>query len=213
MALAAPGAALPGEVELAARWRVSRSTVRQAFAALVAEGLAERRRRAGTVARPLVNRLDAWQGFRADLAARGVAVVDRTASLERTTDADAAGHLGVGPRTRLWRLERVRGDGLGPLVRFVSWFPPAVPLDQDDDPAGPLWERLGARGCIPARSREELRAVAADAATAAALAVAPGAPVLERRRRVEDAAGAALEWNIGWYRSDRFALAIDLGAR
>jgi len=214
MVLAAPGAILPGEVNLAGRWRVSRATVRQAFATLVAEGLVERRRRVGTVARPLTSRLDAWQGFRAELSDRGITVVDHRAAFRRgLPPVAAAAALGVDRKARLWCLERVRGDAQGPLVRFVSWFAPAVPISADDDPHGELWVRLGGRGCAPARSQEEIRAVAADAATGAALDCAAGDPVLERRRLVSDAAGAALEWNLGWYRSDRFALSLDLEAR
>jgi GntR family transcriptional regulator len=214
MVLAAPGSLLPGEVELAGRWKVSRATVRQAFATLVAEGLVERRKRVGTVARPLASRLDAWQGFRAELAARGITVVDqRAAFLKAVAPAAASAALGTPPARKLWCLERVHGDAQGPLVRFVSWFAPAVPIESGDDPHGELWVRLGGRGCRPALSHEELRAVAADAATAKALGCAAGDPVLERRRLVRDAAGTALEWNLGWYRSDRFPLTLELEAR
>lgn len=214
LALAAPGSVLPGEVALAARWRVSRATLRQAFAALVREGLVERRRRVGTVAVSTGSRMDAWQGFRADLAARGVAVVDhRAAFTRRRPPAAVVAALGGKVSGTLWRLDRLRGDAAGPLVLFTSWFAPTVPIRAGDDPGGELWTRLAGRGCHPARSHEEVRAVPAARAVAAALGLATGTAVLERRRLVRDAAGVALEWNIGWYRSDRFPLLLELGAR
>jgi GntR family histidine utilization transcriptional repressor len=43
-----PGAVLPGEVEIAARFGVARATVSRAMGELAGEGIVERRRRAGT---------------------------------------------------------------------------------------------------------------------------------------------------------------------
>jgi GntR family transcriptional regulator len=214
MVAQAPGAVLPGEVELAQRWRVSRATVRQAFAALVHEGLVERRRRVGTVAMAPGNSLAAWTGFRADLARHGVAVVDRRAAFRRARPPAAIADILAAPAgAALWRMDRLRGDDHGPLVLFTSWFAPSVPVRAGDDPRGELWARLAGRGCIPARSAEELRALPAPADVAKALQVAVGAPLLERRRLVRDAGGAVLEWNQGWYRSDRLPLTLDLEAR
>jgi GntR family transcriptional regulator len=214
LASASAGLVLPREVDLAARWGVSRATVRQAFDALVREGLVERRRRAGTVAVAPANRLEAWRGFRADLAARGIAVVDRRAAFRRAhPPGEVAAALAAGTTPALWRLDRLRGDAGGPLVRFRSWFAPAVPIAPGDDPRAELWRMLAGRGCRPATSHEELRAIPADAGLARDLAVPSGWPILERRRLVRDAAGHPLEWNIGWYRSDRLPLTLELGAR
>lgn len=48
----APGALLPGEIDLAGRFGVARATVNRALRELTEEGLLERRRKAGTRVRP-----------------------------------------------------------------------------------------------------------------------------------------------------------------
>jgi GntR family transcriptional regulator len=78
----APGARLPGELELAAIHKVSRTTIRQALAVLELEGHIRRERgRRTIVSQRLIRHLDPLLSFDYDMATQGIAwqreIVDR----------------------------------------------------------------------------------------------------------------------------------------
>jgi GntR family transcriptional regulator len=69
-----PGHRIPGEVELATRHRVSRTTIRQALAVLELEGHVRRERGRGTtVSRRLLRHLDPMRSFDYDMETQGIA--------------------------------------------------------------------------------------------------------------------------------------------
>ena len=78
----APGALLPGEVELAAEFGVARATVNRAMRELTEEGLLERRRKAGTRVRPSPLRAARFEIplVRAEIEATGAAYAYRLLS-------------------------------------------------------------------------------------------------------------------------------------
>jgi GntR family transcriptional regulator len=88
----APGDALPSESELAARFRVSRMTARQAVQNLAAEGLVQRRRGAGTFVapRPIHRHEGSLMSFTEDMRRRGMKASSRLleAGLRPATTAD-----------------------------------------------------------------------------------------------------------------------------
>ena len=89
-----PGALLPSEAELAERYSVSRGTVRQAFAALRADGVIASRRgaRRVVIGGPRVQSFGELLSFSRWARAIGEVPTGRVVSLERrpATDAEAA---------------------------------------------------------------------------------------------------------------------------
>ena len=75
----------------------------------------------------------------------------------------------------------------------------------------PLYELIARASAVrPHLSREEITAVRADAGTARALGVARGAPLLLRRRTIVGRRGTPIEYNLNYYRPDRYTIAMDL---
>jgi GntR family transcriptional regulator len=101
------GAQLPGEVELAKRFSVSRNTVRAALAVLADDGLITTRTGKGSFVlfdgRPLDGRL----GWTHALSEQGVETRMRTLRIERADDPALAGRLGL-DSPEVVVIERVR---------------------------------------------------------------------------------------------------------
>jgi GntR family transcriptional regulator len=184
-----PGEAIPSEVELAARYRVSQGTVRKAIDELAAENLLVRRQGKGTF---VATHAEARVQYR---------------FLRLTPDEPAAGPFERrvidcrrmrAPAEVARALELKSGDAVLQIRRLLSSR--GVPVVLDD-----IWlngrlfkgltaERLGEyRGPMYAlfetefgvrmiRADEKLRAVAADESSAALLSVQPGYPLLSVER-------------------------------
>ncbi|HEY6082963.1 MAG TPA: UTRA domain-containing protein, partial [Chitinophagaceae bacterium] len=80
-----------------------------------------------------------------------------------------------------------------------------------DDFSIPLYQMLEDKyGVTVVRSNEHISAILAGAAMAKKLKVEPRAPVLMRERYVFDPGDRPIEYNLGYYRSDKFTYAIDI---
>lgn len=211
----AGGRSLPDEVTLARDLGISRHTLRLALARLEREGLLERSKRVGTrVARnPPEHHLDRWLSFRAEMAQQGVRVEDFAREARwLPADGPVAAALDVAAGTPVLRLRRVRGWEGRPQVVADSWLHPRLGLTGTEDFSEPLYGLLARAGSErPARSREEIAAGRGDGELRGLLALARGIPVLIRRRTVLDAQGRPIEYNVNWYRGDRYALRLELG--
>jgi GntR family transcriptional regulator len=209
-----PGELLPDEMSLARRLGVSRATVRSGIGRLVFEGLLERKPGVGTrVARsPVPSGIGAWHSFTREMERMGIAVQTFSTVAEALrAPADVAAALQVPSGTETTRLDRVRGWDGEPVVHFRSWLHPRLSLTTDMDFQRPLYEIIETRASVVAdRSYEEMTAVAAPADLAAVLAVAPGTPLLLRRRIVSDPGGTPIEYAVVHYRTDRFTLTMDI---
>ncbi|MFJ0714896.1 UTRA domain-containing protein, partial [Bordetella bronchiseptica] len=69
-------------------------------------------------------------------------------------------------------------------------------------------QRFGLR---PGRGRNRIRAVAAEAALAQALDVAPGSPLLMLEGQGLDQDGHPLEWFTTWHRPENLVFDVDVG--
>ncbi len=112
----APGDALPSESELAAQFRVSRMTARQAVQNLAAEGLVQRRRGAGTFVtpRPIHRHEGSLMSFTEDMRRRGMKASSRLleAGLRPATSADLEA-LRLADGARVVAISRLRlADGV-----------------------------------------------------------------------------------------------------
>jgi GntR family transcriptional regulator len=184
-----PGEAIPSEVELAARYRVSQGTVRKAIDELAAENLLVRRQGKGTFVATHAEERVQYRFLRLTPDEPAVAPFERRVIDCRRLRA---------PAEVARALELKSGDTALQIRRLLS--AKGVPVVLDD-----IWlngqlfkgltaERLGEyRGPMYAlfetefgvrmiRADEKLRAVAADESAAALLSVRPGYPLLSVER-------------------------------
>jgi GntR family transcriptional regulator len=210
----AAGALLPDEISLASRLGISRGTLRAGIERLVFEGVLERRAGVGTRVRPrqAESGIAAWRSFSREMAHKGIRVenFDQQFALVEPEE-EAARALQLSSRTKVWRLDRVRGwDGL-PVLRSRSWFHPRLGLTGKEDFSKPLYEVIEREtGAVAEVAHEELLAVAASATMAKLLKVKPNEPLLLRSHSVFDAGGRPIEFAQVHYVSSRFALTLKL---
>jgi GntR family transcriptional regulator len=208
------GTLLPTEVILAKRLKVSRNTVRAAMARLESEGLLERTPKVGTRAalgRPHIS-LEQWHSFTREMHQQGIRVENLELSMRREpADRGTAAALQIKQQMPVLVLRRVRGwDGI-PVVLTLSCLHPSLGLTGGEDFRRPLYEVIRqCSGVAPAMSREEFSAIAADRELARALRVEPAHPILLRKRVILDSKRNPIEYNLNYYRTDRYTLTLDL---
>lgn len=206
------GSFLPREEMLANKFGVSRNTVRQGIASLVNEGVLKRTPGKGTVLteRTITTQLSEWHSFRNEMEKKGIEVKDHYVNAEfEHAPIEAYQKLKVSQDKKLFKLERLRGDKIAPFVYFISWFHPRTQLDENEDYTGSLYSILEEKhSVIPAYSEEVLDAIEADGKIAEYLQIEQHKPVLFRKRLVSDSRERPIEFNLGYYRSDKFKYSI-----
>ncbi|MDZ7720753.1 MAG: GntR family transcriptional regulator [Balneolaceae bacterium] len=206
------GSFLPREEKLANKFGVSRNTVRQGIVSLVNDGILKRTPGKGTVLaeRTITTKLSEWHSFRNEMKKKGIRVKDYFINTEfEIAPQEAYQKLEVSKDIKLFKLERLRGDQLAPFVYFVSWFHPRTQLDENEDYTSSLYSILEKKhSVIPSYSEEELDAIEADERIAEYLQIEKRKPILFRKRLVLDAGERPIEFNVGYYRSDKFTYSI-----
>lgn len=215
----APGAQLETEQELMARYDVSRATVRQALAGLVADGTVEIRRGLGTFVRPAVieHRLGGFYSFSREIERHGRTPGTRVRSLRiEPADAHVASILGLGPDEPVVALGRTRLADDDPIVTETSYLPAArfPGLEKVDFGRARLYDTLTSRyGVRPTRARETFEPVLMDADEAHVLGARRGDPALRVERTTYDAEGTVIEYCRSTLRADRYRYSVELGDR
>ncbi|HEY9559735.1 MAG TPA: GntR family transcriptional regulator [Anseongella sp.] len=208
------GKLLPREEELARKFGVSRNTVRQGIYKLVVEGLLIRKKGVGTMVAPrtITTHLDEWHSFTQEMNRRGIKVRNYLVNIQsEPVPAGVRELFQVQEGSEVIKLERLRGDENGPFVYFISWFHPRVPLTGKEDFSRPLYQLFEDKFSIyPTYSHEELKAIKASDKVADLLKIEENAPVLFRKRTVYDTGNRVIEYNLGYYRSDKFAYSINI---
>lgn len=122
----APDEKLPSENELANRFEVSRVTVRRALQTLESEGLLYRSQGLGSFVSDNRSRqsLVRLTDFTEDMIRAGMAPSSEVVRFEQTVAPDyVCERLGLGPETKVTRLDRLRnGDGQ-PMAFDITWVP------------------------------------------------------------------------------------------
>jgi len=176
-----PGSRLPGEHELAARFDVSRGTIRQALARLEADGLIEKHPGAGSFVSFDGHLLDERLGWSQALAVHGVQTTAEVLRMERVWLPELAADLRVSGTSflALDRRRRLPGGEVVSLERSrLPWLTEFGQVLTDGLYQGSLTTTLAALGLRPAGARERVEVVELDAADAAALGAEPGAVYL-----------------------------------
>lgn len=210
-----PGTALPAESRLAQHYGVALQTMRRALSHLEQEGLVERRQGRGTYSRQAPAAASLLRFFLLGHAGGGAGegpILPESRILsaaEAPLPAAEAARLGRAPGSPALRLERLRCWGGEALLAETIHLPlPEATALRDLKPEGYgalLYPLLQARcGLLVARVEDEISVGQADAATALALGLKPGGPVILAERTAYDAAGRPVEARLARGRADRF---------
>lgn len=207
------GKTLPNEVEMAKLLAISRTTLRQAIAKLVFEGLLVRKKRSGTKVAdgPVSSKSNNWLSFSQEMKLRGIPIKNFELHVTWVEPDEAiVNFFEIKADRKILKMERVRGKPYEPFVYFVSYFHPRVGLTGDEDFKRPLYEILEKDHSVVATiSKEEISAMAADVFIAGKLSIEPGDPVLFRKRSVFDQGGRPIEYNLGYYKADSFVYTVE----
>ncbi|KAA2252544.1 GntR family transcriptional regulator [Solihabitans fulvus] len=207
------GASLPSESELAARYDVSRGTVRQAFSALRAEGVIASRRGARRIvlSGPRLQSFTELLSFSRWARAVGEEPAGRVVSLERR-DATALEReqLNIADGSRIYHLTRVRMLSGRPVMIERTAYPDrvgALVAGMDPDIES-ITERLAELGVLFTDAEHIIDAVPASTEDARLLDVRPRVPILRERRRSTDPSGTPVEWSEDRYLGDAVAFTV-----
>ncbi|WP_435747080.1 GntR family transcriptional regulator [Microbacterium sp. PMB16] len=208
-----PGDDVPTEAELAERWHTSRGPIRNALAALRAEGLIEtsRGRPARVVARKANQAVDVSVPFTRWARDLGVAPGAQTQELSLRRAGEMAPALDVRPDDTIVSVVRLRLlDGRPTMLERLNYTEAAGRklFDVDLDEVS-ITEHLSSVGHPIVSLQHVIDAVAADEQDAALLRVARGTPILRLNRTSRDADGRIFEASEDRYLSEvvRFTVA------
>jgi GntR family transcriptional regulator len=184
-----PGDAIPSEIELAARFKVSQGTVRKAIDELATDNLLVRRQGKGTFVATHAEekiqfrflRLTPDEGEAGNLTRRFIDC------RRLRPPAEVARALQLRASDSAVQVRRVLSFKDQPVVLDDIWLPGALfkglTAERLSEYRGPLYGLFESEfGVRMIRAEEKIRAVAADAAAAEPLALAPGAPLLSVER-------------------------------
>jgi GntR family transcriptional regulator len=201
-----PGEAIPSELELAARFKVSQGTVRKAIEELTAANLVVRRQGRGTF---VATHAEARTQFRflrlAADDARAEAMTRRFLSCKRARPpGGVARALELAPGEPGLQVRRVLNFRGAPVVYDELWLPQALfkglTGTRLEAWPGTLYGLFEAEyGVRMIRAEEQIRAVAADPDAAALLGLAPGAALLDVQRLAFTYGDRPVEWRRGLY--------------
>lgn len=206
-----PGERLPTEEELAARFEVSRSTLREALRLLEQDGVLEVRQGDGryvsalpTVERPITR----LEGMTELLQAMGYEVSDRVLKLSvESPIPDEASALRLAPTAEVIHLERVRMQGSEPLTYSAvamprSLFPGAV---SNYDWSLPLHQLLDSLGHRTAAANTQIKAASLPRQAAKASGLPARVPYLLLVQTIVSRSGVFLIYARDYMRGDHFS--------
>lgn len=201
-------AVVPGEIELAAEFGVSRITAKRALNELADAGLVVRERGRGTrVVRqpPAPTVKSSIEGWLENVSLMGIATEASVLDFGYVpANEDIAAALAIRQGEEVQRAIRVRRLDGKPMSYLVTYVPSAIGrnYDREDLNRKPLLHLLERAGVNVASARQTISATVADAEVAAALSIHAGAPLIEVRRVVCDAADRPVEYIRVLYRPD-----------
>lgn len=207
-----PGEAIPSEMELATRYRVSQGTVRKAIDELASENLLLRRQGKGTFVATHAEQQVQFRFLKlvpdsGNQGSEGPAQRTIIECRRTRASADVTRALALRSGEQVLQARRVLRFGGIPVILEDIWLP-ALPFK------GLTAERLANyQGAMYAlfetefnvrmvRAQEKIRAVAASPSQAQLLDVAPGAPLLSVERVAYTYQDEPMELRRGYYRTD-----------
>jgi len=205
-----PGDQVPTEADLAARFAVARTTVREALKLLEQDGLIEVRHGRGRFVSALprlerpITRLESvtemMRGLDMTLTNRVLGVASGLAT------ADEREALEIEAGTEIVRLERLRLQGDDPLIYSIDVLPRTCVLGDlgEIDWSGSLLELLDSSGSEVVAAAAQISAVALPHRVAQRLGLRVGQPWLLMVHRNLTVTGRPVVFSHDYYRGDQF---------
>ncbi|MEJ8837015.1 GntR family transcriptional regulator [Ramlibacter sp. AN1133] len=214
-----PGEAIPSEMELAARFRVSQGTVRKAIDELAAENLVVRRQGKGTFVSTHAEQHVRYRFLK--LVPDSGAPEDQPAERKVLecrrvrASAEVARALQLRTGDAVVQVRRTLSFSGRPTILEDIWLPgntfKGLTAEQMAGHQGPTYALFElAFGVRMVRAEEKIRAVAADEQQAALLATRTGAPLLSVERLAYTYNDVPMELRRGLYRTDSHHYRNDL---
>ncbi|MFO1245772.1 MAG: GntR family transcriptional regulator [Ramlibacter sp.] len=215
-----PGEAIPSEMDLAARFRVSQGTVRKAIDELAAENLVVRRQGKGTFVATHAEQHVQYRFLKlmpdsGDRDSEGPAQRQVLECRRVRASAEVARALALRPGDPVVQARRVLAFGGVPTILEDLWLP-GVPFkglttDQLAGYQGPTYAMFELEyGVRMVRAEEKIRAVVPDAPQMALLNVPAGTPLLSVERVAFTYNDVPMELRRGLYRTDTHHYRNDL---
>jgi len=213
-----PGAMIPSEFDLAEQYGVSQGTVRKAVDELAAEKLLVRLQGKGTFVASHSDP-DVPNRFLRLRPDTGSALEKQSQTLSCETiaaDEAVAGALGLQVNDPVVRVERIvylNGEAaVFDQIFLVAESFGGLTLDMLRQEQRPFYSILEGRfGVRMIRAHEKLHAITVDAGVAKRLTLPPGTPILLAERTAYTYGDKVVEWRRGFYRTDRYHYANELG--
>ncbi|AEG93910.1 GntR family transcriptional regulator [Ramlibacter tataouinensis] len=215
-----PGEAIPSEMELAARFRVSQGTVRKAIDELAADNLVVRRQGKGTFVATHAERQVQYRFLKlmpdtGDQATEGPAERRVLDCRRMRSTAEVARALALRSGDAVVQVRRTLAFGGTPTILEELWLPgnafKGITAEQMAGYHGPTYAMFELEfGVRMVRAEEKIRAVAADAAAAGLLQVPAGSPLLSVERVAFTYNDVPMELRRGLYRTDTHHYRNDL---
>jgi GntR family transcriptional regulator len=207
-----PGEAIPSEMDLAARYRVSQGTVRKAIDELAAGNLVVRRQGKGTFVATHAEQHVQYRFLRlmpdsGDLDSEGPAHRTVLECRRVRASAEVARALQLRTGDAAVQVRRVLAFGEVPTILEDLWLPGSafkgITAERMAGYPGPTYAMFEVDfGVRMVRATEKIRAVAADAQQAQLLQVEKGSPLLSVERVAFTYNDAPMELRRGLYRTD-----------
>jgi len=207
-----PGEAIPSEIDLAARFKVSQGTVRKAVDELAAENLLLRRQGKGTFVATHAEEQVQYRFLRLasdpSVATQGSTHREFLDCRRMPAPTDVAAVLQLRPEEAVVEVRRVLHFSGQPVVLDDIWLPAplfkGLTAERLSEYRGPMYGLFESEfGVRMIRAEEKIRAVSADETVATLLKVAPGTPLLSVERLAFTYGDQPVELRRGLYRTDR----------
>lgn len=207
-----PGEAIPSEMDLAARFRVSQGTVRKAIDELAAENLVVRRQGKGTFVATHAEQHVQYRFLKlmpdnGDADGEGPAQRNIIECKRVRATAEVARMLALRSGDAVLQVRRVLSFGGVPTILEDLWLPgnafKGLTAEQMADYQGPTYAMFELDfGVRMVRAEEKIRAVAPDAEQARLLQVERATPLLSVERIAYTYNDVPMELRRGFYRTD-----------
>ena len=207
-----PGDRLATEAELAARFGVARTTVREALKLLEQDGVIHVQHGVGRFLAPAVERpITRLESVTGMMQALGYRVTNRVLGVSEVgADAEEAAALRLQTGDPVIRLERLRLQGEEPLIYSLDVVPRGLlgdgPLDVDW--SGSLGQILASNGYEMASSTAGIRAVTLSPAIARRIGWAVASPWLLMIQTNFTRDGRAIIYSHDYHRGDAFTFNV-----
>jgi GntR family transcriptional regulator len=210
-----PGNKIPAEDELAARFGVSRMTVRQGISDLIDDGLLYRRQGVGTFVTQLPVERDHTRlnNFYESAKIKGIEASARVLVAEVIpAKLKVSKQLSLAEGELVVRVKTLRFANGVPVTVHDAFMPYALfpQLLKENFAAHHLWEFIESYGYKVKRAVQKLEARDADEELSQLLEIEIGSPILYKERTVYTDEGLPVEFTYCYNRGDRYSLTVTL---